>query len=366
MTLLAEGQVIGKTYTVERYLGQGAFAEVYRVKHRFMGRQAMKVFKTAGLSMSEIEQTLEEALLLAQISHPNIIRVFEPNVVETAVGLCGFFTMEYVAGGSLEQFWKSFGMQLMPIETAIDIVRQACRGVAVAHSERPPVIHRDIKPQNLLVGYEADGLRVRVSDFGLAKRANPLTLLVSARGTRCFKSPETFHDFQSDSCAGDVWALGCTIYLLLTDRFPYAKSDQLELVDESTFENPLIPASQLNLGVDPGLDQIICRCLSINPKDRYRSARELLVELERWHPVTQTIKSQPGPSSEPNKTVLGPVSSLNRTEAYEMVERAKKLGRRATQLREAADLMEEAFNKWPELREDYEYQVQLWRKGIMN
>src|SRR5438094_8126968 len=101
MRLLEEGQTVRDTYEVERYLGEGAFAEVYRVKHRFLGRQAMKVFKTIGMTMEETEQMLGEAILLSRIGHPNIVRVFDANVTETSRGVCGFFTMEYIAGGSL-------------------------------------------------------------------------------------------------------------------------------------------------------------------------------------------------------------------------------------------------------------------------
>ena len=109
----------------------------------------------------------------------------------------------------------------MPLETSVDLIRQVCRGIAQAHREKPPVIHRDIKPQNILVGYEADGLRARVSDFGLAKKVNPLTLLATAAGTLAFKPPEAFADRKGDSCAGDVRAIGTTFYLLLTDRLPF-------------------------------------------------------------------------------------------------------------------------------------------------
>ena len=172
MALLQDGQIIRETYEVERFLGEGAFAEVYRVKHRFLGRHAMKVFKRLGMTVPEIEDMLGEAIMLSRIGHPNIVRVFDANVLETPAGLCGYFTMENVPGGSLEKFWHSHGTKLVPIETSVDIIRQVCRGLTVAHRETPPVIHRDIKPQNILVGYEADGLRARVSDFGLAKRVN--------------------------------------------------------------------------------------------------------------------------------------------------------------------------------------------------
>src|SRR5436305_7724081 len=106
MRLLREGETVRDTYEVERFLGEGAFAEVYRVKHRFLGRQAMKVFKTTGMTVEETEQMLAEAVMLSRIGHPNIVRVFEANVTDTSRGVCGFFTMEYVAGGSLEQFWR--------------------------------------------------------------------------------------------------------------------------------------------------------------------------------------------------------------------------------------------------------------------
>ncbi len=106
--------------------------------------------------------------------------------------------MEYVAGGSLDRFWRSYRDKLMPVEQAIEVMKQVCAGIAVAHAEKPPVVHRDIKPQNILVGYDGAGLRVRVSDFGLAKQVNPLTLLVSAKGTLSFKPPESLENL--DGC----------------------------------------------------------------------------------------------------------------------------------------------------------------------
>ena len=183
MRILLEGQVIRDTYEVERYLAEGAFAEVYRVRHRFLGRQAMKVFKQVGMTQDEIDEKMAEAALLSRIGHPNIVRVFDANLLDTPNGQYGYFTMENIPGGSLDKFWRSHGGRLVPLETTIDIVKQVCRGLRVAHSEDPPIIHRDIKPQNILIGYEADGLRARLSDFGLARRVNPLTLFATAAGT---------------------------------------------------------------------------------------------------------------------------------------------------------------------------------------
>ena len=122
MAILTEGQNIRDTYEVERFLGEGAFAEVFRVKHRFLGRHAMKVFKAAGMTIEDIEDALGEAIMLSRIGHPNIVRVFDANVVETPKGLFGYFTMENVAGGSLEHFWHSYGLEFVPVDTSINIV----------------------------------------------------------------------------------------------------------------------------------------------------------------------------------------------------------------------------------------------------
>ncbi|MGO4884405.1 MAG: serine/threonine-protein kinase [Bryobacteraceae bacterium] len=363
---LSDGQIIRETYEVERFLGEGAFAEVYRVKHRFLGRQAMKVFKTTGMTIEEIENVLSEAMLLSRLGHPNIVRVFDANTLETRRGTCGFFTMEFVAGGNLEQFWRSHGTRFVPVDSTVEILRQCCRGLSVAHGESPPIVHRDVKPQNVLVGYDGAGLRVRVSDFGLARRVNPLTLLASAKGTRSFKAPEAFIDYQSDSCAGDVWALGCTLYLLLTDRLPFSGEGTLDTFDPERFHRPLIPPSRLNLQVDPFLDTIVFRALSVTPRERYPTAKELLADLSRWapRPLRPANETKMPGSSESSKLVLGAHSPASETAGRKMADRAFELARQQGNLAEAADLLEESFNRWPALRDELDYWVKLWRKGI--
>lgn len=366
MRLLHDGQIVRESYEVERFLGEGAFAEVYRVKHRFLGRQAMKVFKMAGMTREETHQMLGEAIILSRIGHPNIVRVFDADLVKTAHGECAYFTMEYVAGGTLEDFWKSHGAAFVPVETSVDIARQVCRGLCVAHGEKPPIVHRDIKPPNILVGYDAGGLRARVSDFGLAKRVNPLTLLASARGTRRFKAPEIFKDSQSDSCAGDVWALGCTLYLLLSDRLPYANVSDQELESGEFVSQQLAGPSTFNLKVDKRLDEIVMRALAPKPAQRYANAQKVLADLEAWRPSAKhTTPTKDSYSSDISKTALGPQSTADEAGARDLANQAMKLAKNPGKLMEAADMMEEAFTKCPPLRERYEYQLKLWRKGLV-
>jgi len=366
MPILEEGQNIRWTYEVERFLGEGAFAEVYRVRHRFLGRQAMKVFKRVGMTQEEIEEVLGEAILLSRIGHPNIVRVFDANVFETPKGIRGYFTMENVPGGNLDQFWRSHGTSLVPIETAIDIMRQVCRGMAVAHAEKPPIIHRDIKPQNILVGYEAEGIRARVSDFGLAKKVNPLTLLATAAGTLLFKPPETFSKAKADSCSADVWALGTTLYLLLTDQLPFDVNPDLGWSNRKAFETHLVPPSSWNLDVDPILEKIVLRCLEIDPSKRYQTAGDLLDALDGWRSPTpmKEPRGKRAISSDASKSVLGPHSPVNHQEGQRLAQMAMKKAKEEGRLSEAADIMEEAFNKSPSLRQKYANQVRLWRCGI--
>jgi serine/threonine-protein kinase len=363
MSILYEGQTIRDTYEVERFLGEGAFAEVFRVRHRFLGRQAMKVFKSAGMTVADIEDMLGEAIMLSKIGHPNIVRVFDANTIETQNGLFGYFTMENVPGGSLDKFWQSHGTTFVPVETTVDLIKQVCRGLSVAHREQPPIVHRDIKPQNILVGYETDGLRARVSDFGLAKRVNPLTLLATAAGTISFKPPEAFTESKGDSCAADVWAIGTTLYLLLTDQLPYKFPTDLGWGSRELFNEQIRPASDLNADVNRTLDDIVSRSLKLHPADRFQNAMDMLEALEHWKPGIDHIASKTACADVSKAALGGKHSSPNAQQAQNMAKDALELKKQG-RLADAADLMEEAFNKWPELRQKYAPQVRLWRCGI--
>jgi serine/threonine-protein kinase len=364
MGLLEPGKILGDTYEVERFLGEGAFAEVYRVKHRFLGRQAMKVFKRVGMGLDDIREMLGEAILLSRIGHPNIVRVFDANVLESPRGPRGYFTMENVSGGSLQKFWQSHGNKFVAIDTAIDLIKQVCRGIALAHGESPPIIHRDIKPQNILVGYEADGLRARVSDFGLAKKVNSLTLLATTAGTPSFKPPEAFAKKMGDSPASDVWAIGASLYLLLTDRLPVDVVTNSEMATGHVADATIVPPSQINPEVDRRLDEIVLKAMHKDSGNRYPTATEFLAALEQWSPgVSKPMRNGKALVSEPSKLALGAPSATDEKEARALVRRAfdqKNSGR----LSEAADLMEEAFNKSPELRFEHAHAVKLWRCGI--
>jgi len=361
--LLNEDEEIRGIYEVDRFLGEGAFAEVYRVKHKFLGRQAMKVFKSPSPQLKEIERNLAEAVLLSRIGHPNIIRVFDAGILETNAGKRGYFTMEYVPGGTLESLWNSYRDGFVPILDTVDIIRQVCMGMAVAHSKQSPIIHRDIKPQNILVGYDVEGLRIRISDFGLAKAVNPLTLLASARGTPVFKPPECLQNM--DSCAGDVWSIGVTLYLLLTDRLPFPVENRMDLSTGKCWRHKLIPAVEFNPRVDDCLESIVSRCLKLNPAERYSNAMEMLEDVRRWEPPKSKSITKGRENVDESKSALGIIPKSEEGDPETMAAEAMKIARDPRKLMEAADLLEEAMIRQSGLREKYEYELKLWRRGII-
>ena len=356
MALLPDGHQIGGTLEVEKLIGEGAFAEVYRVRHRFLGRQAMKVLKQPGMTEETIHRMLAEAILLSQLGHPNIVRVFDANTFSHRGVVRGYFTMEYVPGGTLEDLWHATGSAPMRARTAVDLIRQICQGLHCAHSQTPPVVHRDIKPQNILVGYENDGLRARLSDFGLAKQANRLTLLATAAGTLAYKPPEALGEVAADSPASDIWALGVTLYRLLTDELPYRPAGDWGWHPKSFQRRPR-PPSAIHPDVDEALDAIVLRCLAVPLHERYQSAGELLAALSGWKP-------SPGSPAGTAPAAASTADHREQARAAGLAAEAKALAAQH-RLAQAADTMEEAFVLDPALRDRFEPRVILWRKGLL-
>ncbi len=137
--LLAEDTILSNTYTIERFLGKGISGEVYRICHKYLGRQAIKVFwrvfDKKEMSKAEVEkqimELLNEAITLSKVNHLNIIRIFEANVFEEESGYSAYHTMEYVPGGSLQEYL--INKTCLSSFEAVSIALQICAGVAVAH-----------------------------------------------------------------------------------------------------------------------------------------------------------------------------------------------------------------------------------------
>ncbi|MFG1922634.1 serine/threonine-protein kinase [Cryptosporangium sp. NPDC048952] len=347
MALVSRGERIGDSLVVDRMLGEGAFAEVHRVEHRYLGWQAMKVFKRV-TSEAETRELLEEGRLLSTLGHRHIIRLFDVGTLATTEGQRGYFTMEYVPGGTLERFIVAH-RPAAPTDVVAEVIAQIAAGLAVAHDQDPPVLHRDITTANILVGYDGAGLRIRISDFGLAKRADPFTRLASAQGTYAFMAPEVMRN-GGYSCAGDVWSVGVLAYLMLTDHLPY--DDGVPFVPNRyvRFRRPLLPPSSYNETVDEELDRIVTAALVVDPWKRTPTARELGDALAARRVRAPEAADTTAPPS---------------ARARSLVDEAHTLSHSPGGLRRAADLLEEAIGLSPRLAEQHAHTLILWRRGVV-
>jgi len=375
--LLHNGIQVKRKHTVEDILGEGAFGEVYRVRHEILGVRAMKIFKHATMTREELLESMREPILLSQLNHPNIIGVFDADTfTRSDLSECqedwggidarreyGYYTMEYVPT-NLEAYWKSFRNRLMPISEVVGIILQICEGLAVAHEKNPPILHRDIKPQNILIARAADSVRACITDFGLAKQVNPMTMAASAAGTPCFKPPEALSQ-ASDSRASDVWAVGVTFYLLLTDQLPF--EPDLESPTQISHDSPLVKPSERNCEVDKNLDEIVLTCLQKSPHDRYKTARYLLEALRAWVPEPQTSSDKDVLGSLPvsEKHAIGKDKSEVSGENLEQrLNEAFDLARSGRDMARAAGLLEEIIRDRPDLKERLSRCAELWRMGV--
>src|SRR5208283_250424 len=226
MSTFTVGSTIRETYTILEKLGEGAFSEVFLTRHKFLGLQAIKVFKAN--SPNPTSEQFREAFLLSRIAHPNIIRIFEANRITDSESGRSYVTMEYAAGGTLHSYLRANAP--LSVDKAIDFGKQICSGLAAAHSQKPPIIHRDIKPQNIVVTLNESEVVLKLADFGLAKNIDPKLRMVSAAGTLLYMPPEGFHNYETP--ASDVYSAGIVLYEMLTGSFPF---EEVEFSDEQQF-----------------------------------------------------------------------------------------------------------------------------------
>jgi len=346
---LAVGATIRETYTILEKLGEGAFSEVFLVRHRFLGLQAMKVFKSN--SLSPTSDQFKEAFILSRIAHPNIVRIFEANKVSGASGERSYVTMEHAAGGTLHAFLSSHS-RLLP-ETSVRIQKQICAGLSAAHSQKPAIIHRDVKPQNILLTGEGSDFWVKVADFGLAKNIDPKLRLVSAAGTLLYMPPEGFHHYETP--ASDVYSAGIIFYQMLTGRFPfpavsYTTEQEFRLGLAKTRTLLPTPPSQLAGGLDRKYDDVCLQALQPDLRKRFPSACEFLASLERLDEVLSQVRLD---------------SDEGKRLAMKKARKAIEMGRQYTELPAAILLLEEALEESPSLTGQYGEVLAKWKSGVV-
>jgi eukaryotic-like serine/threonine-protein kinase len=262
--------IIDGRYRVISRVGSGGMADVYLAQDQLLGREvAVKVLHQHFAEDQEfVERFRREASSAAALSHPNIVGIFDRGEWNGTY----YIAMEYVAGRTLKSIVREEGA-LDPSQ-AIDIVVQILRAAQFAH--RRGVIHRDLKPHNVILDEEG---RVRVTDFGIARAgASDMTLTGSIMGTAQYLSPEQAQGY-SVSETSDIYSVGVILYELLTGAVPFEGESAVAIAFKQVSAEPR-PPSDLNPSVPAGLDAIVLRALAKDPAQRYANAGELIAALE--------------------------------------------------------------------------------------
>jgi eukaryotic-like serine/threonine-protein kinase len=262
--------IIDGRYRVISRLGSGGMADVYLAQDQLLGREmAVKVLHYHFAEDQEfVERFRREASSAAALSHPNIVGIFDRGEWNGTY----YIAMEYVAGRSLKAIVREEG----PLEpaAAIDIVVQILRAARFAH--RRGVIHRDLKPHNVILDEEG---RARVTDFGIARAgASDMTMTGSIMGTAQYLSPEQAQGY-SVSSASDLYSVGVILYELLTGVVPFEGETAVAIAFKQVSATPR-PPSELKPGISPPLDAVVLRALAKDPDERYADADELIAALQ--------------------------------------------------------------------------------------
>jgi eukaryotic-like serine/threonine-protein kinase len=270
-TKLQLGDLIGGRYEILELLGEGGMGAVYKASDREFNRfVALKLIRSDLASNPSILARFKQELLTAhQVTHKNVIRIYDLSEADNVK----FITMEFIEGRDLRRLLLDEGK--LPPERAIEIIRQVCLALDAAHSVG--VIHRDLKPQNIMCDKAG---RILVMDFGLARsiESKGMTQTGALMGTIEYMSPEQSMGKQLDT-RSDLFAIGLIFYELLTNKAPYqADSAMGSLLLRN--QQRAIPASDSDASVPRGLSDIVGKCLERDLNLRYQSAQEILTDLD--------------------------------------------------------------------------------------
>lgn len=289
-----EQAVIGQEvdgFRIEKVLGRGGMGIVYKAEEVMLGRAvALKVIDPELVRNEEITRRFQaEARVLAQLSHANIVLAYA--LRKTNFGL--YIVMEYVEGESLAGVLRRSGP--MRWSEAKPLVRQMLSAFAYAHEHG--VIHRDIKPNNIMLTPER---QIKIMDFGLAKvlreDGGGMTRTMTRGGTLYYMSPEQVKSLKHVDHRTDLYSLGMTIYQMLAGRLPFNKKDSeftiLKTIVEATFPPPVSPHGTM----PPGVSDVIMQALAKNPDDRFSDAHAMLRAFEQ---PERAPKPRPAPTPPP-------------------------------------------------------------------
>ena len=295
------GEILGDRYELIEIIGEGGMAIVYKSKDKKLNRLvAVKVLKKEFSDNKDIaEKFKREATAIANLSDTNIVNVLDVGHEEK--GNIDYFVMEYVSGKTLKDLIVYSGK--LNYTTAIEIAIQIAKALECAH--RNNIIHRDIKPQNILVTENGD---VKVTDFGIAKSstASTITNTTTIMGSAHYLSPEqakgTFIDGRSD-----IYSLGIVLYEMLTGRLPFDGESPVTIALKHIQEEP-VPPKGINLSIPDSLNTLVLKCMAKEASDRYDNIKELMVDLQKIKDNPNAIINGKASAYDSKTIIMTPIS----------------------------------------------------------
>ena len=297
--MLDPGTVIEKYEIIEPIAG-GGMGVVYRARHRTLGKEVAFKELLSNLALSEKVQTRfqQEAYVQANLTHPNIVNVFDFITHRSLLAI----VMELVAGPSLEQVLADERSQAWTLEQTMAVMKPVLDAVAYAHARG--VVHRDIKPGNVLLdrSLDAQGLGTpKVSDFGLAKILSSevaMTKTGARMGTVPYMAPEQFRGSKEIDARADVFALGMMLWRLLAGRLPVEPDDFVAATELYTGRSEIPLLTDVVPTIPKTVSEVVRAALSVDPSDRPLDASELLRRMERDRVVSASL-SKAAPAAKP-------------------------------------------------------------------
>lgn len=269
--MIAKGQKINDRYEIEKLIGEGGMANVYLAHDTILDRKvAVKVLR-GDLAGDEkfVRRFQREALSASSLSHPNIVEIYDVGEDDGNF----YIVMEFIEGKTLKQLIKKRGV--LSLSETIDIMLQLLDALATAHDSY--IIHRDIKPQNIMI--KESGL-VKITDFGIAMALNSveLTQTNSVMGSVHYLPPEQASG-KGSTIRSDIYSLGILMFEMLTGKMPF-KGDSAVEIALKHMKEPLPSVRELNPVVPQSVENIIIKAAAKNPKNRYRDVREMAADIK--------------------------------------------------------------------------------------
>jgi eukaryotic-like serine/threonine-protein kinase len=358
---------VGGRYQLGELLGRGGMAEVRKGIDARLGRVvAVKRLRTDLASDSTFQARFRrEAQSSASLNHPAIVAVYDTGEEPAADGVAQpYIVMEFVAGRTLRDILRE-GRKILP-ERALEITSGVLS--ALDYSHRAGIIHRDIKPGNVMLTPSGD---VKVMDFGIARAisdaASSMTQTAAVVGTAQYLSPEQARGESVDS-RSDVYSAGCLLYELLTGRPPFVGDSPVAVAYQHVRE-PAVPPSQHDADLTPDIDVIVMKALAKRVEDRYQSAAQMRADIERYlagRPVSAVLPPPPEESSTSATAVVPSTSTTDTADRQRPVppvdhgeDGGRKLWLWLVLGLLVLSLLAAAFFAWPKLFPDEPTDVQV-------